>query len=241
MEIIFALSSFSSSSWLQCDQIGRFLNVFGDKVSFKTDPFQTNFKTSIFKSKLPRLLYGQLFILASGHSAPELLSFASYLIIHIFFVRGSISVGTVDLLFDWFGFGQTGKSDNNLNVKSCWIQQAVKQYFSFTSILSISRYVNSLWSMQLKRRFELPLLMEFVCIGLKWVKTTECKNKQMLDRFLIVILLLRPMDTDKRSQRPLPISFVFMLCNTCDVSSFATQISKQIRAPHVYQSLMSFC
>ena len=146
MEIIFALSSFSSSSWLQCDQIGRFLNVFGDKVSFKTDPFQTNFKTSIFKLKLPRLLYGQLFILASGHSAPELLSFASYLIIHIFFVRGSISVGTVDLLFDWFGFGQTGKSDNNLNVKSCWIQQAVKQYFSFTSILSISRYVNILWS-----------------------------------------------------------------------------------------------
>ena len=53
------------------------------------------------------------------------------------------------------------------------------------------------------------------------------------------------MDTDKRSQRPLQVLFLF-LCNTCDISSFANQITKQmcIGAPvfisvHRYQFLQS--
>ena len=35
-----------------------------------------------------------------------------------------------------------------------------------------------------------------------------------------------PMDNKKRSKQPLEVMFL-LLCNTCDISSFATQISKQ--------------
>ena len=69
-----------------------------------------------------------------------------------------------------------------------------------------------------------------------WTNRTHPYSKDLLYMFFYYSrqLIKVVMCTDKRWQRPLPISFILLPCKICDILSFATQNKQYREIPLVY-------